>query len=148
MPPSPPQNPGYHVQHYGPHNVTVTVQWGYPEFDGGVPVDNYTISGANIMTTTSRINETTLSLPYNARQTIEVAATNCIRTSRTATFTYFKGRAGGIIMITFTLVNYKALNTGVGKINFLTLNLSVVTAKIVYNPLFPFQLLYSALHSS
>ena len=92
QPPSP-QNPGYHVQHYGPHNVTVTVQWEYPEFGGGVPVDNYTISGTNIMTTTSQINETTLTLPYNARKTIEVAATNCIGTSGTATFTYFEGRA-------------------------------------------------------
>ena len=89
--PSPPQSPGYHLQYYGPHNVTVTVQWGYPEFDGGVPVDNYTISGTNIMTTTSQINETTLTLPYNARQTIQVAATNCNGTSRTATFTYFEG---------------------------------------------------------
>ena len=88
LPPSPPQNPSYHVQHYGPHNVTVTVQWGYPEFDGGVPVDNYTISGANIMITTSQI---TFTLPYNARQTIEVAATNCNGTSRAATFTYFEG---------------------------------------------------------
>ena len=46
-------------------------------------MDNYTISGTNIMTTTSQINETTLTLPYNANQTIEVAATNCIGTSRT-----------------------------------------------------------------
>ena len=91
QPPSPPQNTGYHVQHYGPHNVTVTVQWGYPEFDGGVPVDNYTISGTNIITTTSQINETTLTLPYNARQTIEVAATNCNGTSRSAMFVYFEG---------------------------------------------------------
>ena len=88
--PSAPQNPGYRVQHYGPHNVTVTVQWGYPEFDGGVPVNNYTISGTNIMTTTSQINET-LTLPYNARQTIKVAASNCIGTSEPAVFRYFEG---------------------------------------------------------
>ena len=48
------------------------------------------------MTTTSQINETTLTLPYNARQTIEVAATNCIGTSRTAMLAYFEGRASGI----------------------------------------------------
>ena len=95
LPPSSPQNPGYHVQHYGPHNVTVTVQWGYPEFDGGVPVDNYTISGTNIMTTTSQINETTLTLPYNARQTLGVAATNCNGTSGIATFTYIEGSVYG-----------------------------------------------------
>ena len=56
-------------------------------------MDNYTISGTNIMTTTSQINETTLTLPYNARQTIEVAATNCIGTSGPAMLTYFEGRA-------------------------------------------------------
>ena len=90
--PSSPQNLGYHVQHYGPHNVTVTVQWEYPEFDGGVPLDNYTISGTNIMTTTSQINAT-LTLPYNARQTIEVTAANCIGTSRMAMLIYFEGEA-------------------------------------------------------
>ena len=62
-------------------------------------MDNYTISGTNIMTTTSQINETTLTLPYNARQTIEVAATNCIGTSRTAVFTYFEGGVMVIVMI-------------------------------------------------
>ena len=62
-------------------------------------MDNYTISGTNIMTTTSQINETTLTLPYNARQTIEVAATNCIGTSRTAMLTYFEGRASGIYLL-------------------------------------------------
>ena len=59
-------------------------------------MDNYTISGTNIMTTTSQINETTLAQPYNARQTIEVAATNCIGASRTAMFTYFESMASWI----------------------------------------------------
>ena len=54
-------------------------------------MDNYTISGTSIMTTTSLVNETTLILPYNARQTIEVAATNCIGTSEPAVFRYFEG---------------------------------------------------------
>ena len=80
-----------------PYNVTVTVQWEYPEFDGGVSVNNYTISGTNIMMTTSQINETTLSLPYNARQTIEVAAANCIGTSGTIMLTYFDGSVYGSI---------------------------------------------------
>ena len=53
-------------------------------------MDNYTINGTNIMTTSSQINETTLTLPYNARQTIEVAAINCIGTSGMAMFTYFE----------------------------------------------------------
>ena len=46
-------------------------------------MDNYTISGTNIITTTSQINETTLTLPYNANLTIEITASNCIGTSRT-----------------------------------------------------------------
>ena len=54
-------------------------------------MDNYTISGANIMTTTSQINETTLTLPYNASQTVEVATTNCNGTSGPAMLTYFEG---------------------------------------------------------
>lgn len=91
--PSPPQTPCYSVQHYGPRNVTVTVQWGYPEFDGGAPVNNYTISGDSFVTTTSQINQTTLILPYSVRQNIGVTATNCDGTSETATFTYFEGEA-------------------------------------------------------
>ena len=59
-------------------------------------MNNYTISGTNIMTATSQINETTLTLPYNIRQTIEVAATNCIGTSGTAMFTYFEGGMSGM----------------------------------------------------
>ena len=62
-------------------------------------MDNYTISGANIMTTTSQINETILTLPYNARQTIEVAATNCIGTSGTAMFIYFEGEVNDVLCI-------------------------------------------------
>ena len=51
------------------------------------------------MTTTSQINETTLTLPYNARQTIEVAATNCIGTSGPTILTYFEGRVAIVIGI-------------------------------------------------
>ena len=89
--PSPPRSPSYSVLHYGPHNVTVTVQWGYPESDGGAPVDNYTISGTNLMTTTSQVNQTVLTLPYSISENIAVAATNCNGTSETTTFTYFEG---------------------------------------------------------
>ena len=38
-----------YVQQSSLHNVTVTVQW---QFDGGVPVDNYTTNGTNTMTAT------------------------------------------------------------------------------------------------
>ena len=110
--PSPPQNSGYHVRHYGPHNVTVTVQWGYPEFDGGVPVDNYTISGTNIMTISSQINETTLTLPYNASQSIEVAATNCNGTSGTAIFIYFESEYNCLAIVTMKIIKFVSLLVG------------------------------------
>ena len=66
-------------------------------------MNNYTISGTNIMTTTSLVNETTLTLPYNVRQTIEVAAANCIGTSGTAMLTYFEGRASGYVVHMYIL---------------------------------------------
>ena len=62
-------------------------------------MNNYTISGANIMTTTSQINEATLILPYNARQTTEVAATSC---NGTAMFNYSEGR-GRLVLYTIAL---------------------------------------------
>ena len=69
-------------------------------------MDNYTISGTNIMTTTSRINETTLTLPYNARQTIEVTATICIGTSRAAMLTYFEGEVNDMLCILHKIHTY------------------------------------------
>ena len=58
------------------------------------------------MTTTSQINETTLTLPYNARQTIEVAATNCIGTSATAMLTYFEGEVSGMPIVKGSSIVY------------------------------------------
>jgi len=54
-------------------------------------VDNYTIIGTSFVTTTSQVNETTVTLPYSVSQNIGVTATNCNGTSETATFAYFEG---------------------------------------------------------
>ena len=70
-------------------------------------MDNYTINGTNIMITTSQINETTLTLPYNARQTIEVTATNCNGTSGTAIFTYFEGEVKDVLCIVHKIHTYR-----------------------------------------
>ena len=75
-------------------------------------MDNYTISGTNIMTTTSQINETTLTLPYNVNQTIEVAATNCNGTSGTAMFTYFEGRYNCLALVTMKIIKFVSLLVG------------------------------------
>ena len=59
------------------------------------------------MTTTSLVNETTLTLPYNTRQIIEVAATNCIGTSGTAMLAYFEGSVYGSIYLADYLLHVK-----------------------------------------
>ena len=76
-------------------------------------MDNYTISGTSIMTTTSQINETTLTLSYNARQTIEIAATNCIGTSGTAMLTYFEGEVSVMPIVKGPSIIYTACKRGV-----------------------------------
>ena len=55
--------------------------------------------GPTLWTTTSQINEATLVLSYNAGQTTEVAATNCIGT---AMFNYSEGR-GRLVLYTIAL---------------------------------------------
>ena len=82
--PSAPQNPTPTV-HYGPHNITIVVQWDYPQSDGGTPVDNYTISligpeAVHNSTTTSFQAMITFILDYNEEYTVNIAATNCAGT--------------------------------------------------------------------
>ena len=85
--PSSPQNPTTTVQ-YGPQNITVVVQWGYPQSDGGAPVVNYTVTlvgpGAVHLSTTTAVQEnTTFTLDYNEEYTVSIAATNCAGTGGT-----------------------------------------------------------------
>ena len=82
--PSAPQNPTATV-HYGPHNITIVVQWDYPESDGGTPADNYTVSligpgAVHNSTTTSFQAMTTFILDYNEEYTVNIVATNCAGT--------------------------------------------------------------------
>ena len=93
--PSSPEDPAYTVLHYGRHNVTITVEWTYPE-DGSV-VDNYTITATNLMSTTSSSQtsnktEAMLTLPYNEEYTVEIVATNCAGRGDIVTFSYFEGK--------------------------------------------------------
>ena len=95
-PPPPPLYPEYHIQLFGQYNTTVVVQWSHAEYDGLIP-DNYTISGTHFVTAFSETNATTLTLPYNERQNISITANNCIGSSRTTTFTFFKGKECNVI---------------------------------------------------
>ena len=79
--PSVPQKPTPNV-HYGPHSITIVVQWDYPQSDRGTPVDNYTVSligpgSVHNSTTTSFQAMTTFILDYNEEYTVNIAGTNC-----------------------------------------------------------------------
>ena len=85
--PSPPQNPVTTV-HYDTQNITVVVQWSYPQSDGGAPVDNYTVTlvgpgAVHLSTTTSIQPVATFTLAYNEEYTVSIAATNCVGTGGT-----------------------------------------------------------------
>ena len=93
--PSSPQSPTTTVQ-YGPQNITVVVQWGYPQNDGGAPVVNYTVTlvgpgPVHLSTTTSVQPVATLTLAYNEEYTVSIAATNCAGTGGIVSLNISKG---------------------------------------------------------
>ena len=86
--PSTPQSPNTSTVQIGPNNITVLVQWSYPQSDGGAPVDNYTFTlvgpgAVHLSTTTSVQPVTTFTLAYNEKYIVSVAATNCAGTGGT-----------------------------------------------------------------
>ena len=86
--PSPPQTPSSTVQQYGRDDVTLTVQWDLPQYDGGAPVD-YTITvnpGVGTFTT-SRTSIMIAGVPYNVIHTVSIVATNCNGSSSAAMVT-------------------------------------------------------------
>ena len=75
--PSPPRTLSSTVQQYGRDNVTLTVQWQPPQYDGGASV-NYTItvsSGLSPVTTSG--TSVTVTVSYNVIHTVSILATNC-----------------------------------------------------------------------
>ena len=75
--PSLPRTPSSIVQQYGRDNVTLTVQWQIPQFDGGAPV-NFTITvspGLSPVTTSG--TSVPVTVPYNVIHTVSIVATNC-----------------------------------------------------------------------
>ena len=93
--PSSPQSPTTTVQ-YGPQNITVIVQWGYPQNDGGASVVNYTVTlvgpGAVHLSTTSSVQMmATFRLDYNEEYTVSIAATNCAGTGGTVSLNISEG---------------------------------------------------------
>ena len=85
--PSPPRTPSSTVQQYGQHNVTHTVQWQPPQYDGGAPV-NYaiTVSPGFSPVTTSETS-VPVTVPYNLIHTVSIVATNCNGSSSTVMVT-------------------------------------------------------------
>ena len=101
--PSAPQNPTPMV-HYGPHNITIVVQWDHPQSDGGTPADNYTISligpgAVHISTTTSFQAMTTFILDYNEEYTVNIAATNCAGTGGAVSLNISEGTGTQLLLL-------------------------------------------------
>ena len=85
--PTHPQTPSSTVQQYGWDNVTLTVQWQPPQYDGGAPV-NYTITvspGLSPVTTSG--TSVPVTVPYNIVHTVSIVATNCNGSSSAAMVT-------------------------------------------------------------
>ena len=96
--PSPPQSPNISTIQYASQNITVVIQWGYPQYDGGSPVDNYTVilvgPGAVQLSTTITASVhamTTLLLDYNKEYSVNIAATNCVGTGGIVSLNILKG---------------------------------------------------------
>ena len=86
--PSTPQSPNTSTVQTGPDNITVVVQWSYPQNDGGAPVDNYTVTlvgpGAVHLSTTTSVQPVAIfTLALNEKYIVSVAATNCAGTGGT-----------------------------------------------------------------
>jgi len=74
--PTPPWTLSYTVQQYSQDNVTLTVQWQPPQYDGGVPV-NYTITVSGLTPVTTSGTNFPVTVPYNVNYTVSIVATNC-----------------------------------------------------------------------
>ena len=79
--PYPPHTPSSTVQQYGRDNVTLTVQWQPPQYDGGAPV-NYTITvSPGLSPVTTSETSIPVTVPYNVMHTVSIVSTNCIGNS-------------------------------------------------------------------
>ena len=96
-PPSPPQQPSYSVSQYQLNAFIVAVQWESPASDGGVDIDNYTFTGADMTTLTLFSNGplmATLTLSYNEMHMVSITASNCAGESTASVVTIHEGMSG------------------------------------------------------
>ena len=82
-PPSPPRALSYTVQQYGQDNVTLTVQWQPPQYDGGNSV-SYIITPYTFVSSGTSASVT---VPYNVMRNVSIVATNCNGNSSATTAT-------------------------------------------------------------
>ena len=76
-------------------DITVVVQWGYPQNDGGAPVDNYTSLWWALGQSISPLPPvSTFSLSYNKEYTVSIAATNCAGTGGTVSLNISNSEPG------------------------------------------------------
>ena len=95
-PPSSPQNARNDAVQYRISDFTVAVQWESPASDGGVGIDNYTLTGAGITVpltvSSSQTLMATLTLSYNEMHMVSITASNCAGESTATLVTIHEGK--------------------------------------------------------
>ena len=80
---------------YGLSDFTVAVQWESPASDGGVGIDNYTLTGAGIIAPLTVLSNeplmTNLTLSYNETHMVSITASNCAGESTASVVTIHEG---------------------------------------------------------
>ena len=81
------------MSQYALDNFTVTVQWESPASDGGVGIDNYTLTGAGITLTVLSNGPLTalVTLSYNEMHMVSITASNCAGESTASVVTIREG---------------------------------------------------------
>ena len=94
-PPSSPQNAIDGDVGYSICDFTVSVQWESPASDGGVGIDNYTLTGAAIAAPLTVLSNeplmATLTLLYNEMHMVSITASNCAGESTASLVTIREG---------------------------------------------------------
>ena len=97
VPPTPLQNPEYSVLQYSLNDFTVSVEWESSASDGGVGIDNYTLTGAGITAPLTVLSNeplmAILTLSYNELHMVSITASNCAGESTASLVTIREGIA-------------------------------------------------------
>ena len=109
VPPSLPQQSSYSVSQYSLNSFTVAVQWESPASDGGVGIDNYTLTGTGITVPITVLSNQPLMAPltlsYNEMHMVSITASNCAGESTATVVTIHEGESPEPIAVLLEFVS-------------------------------------------